>query len=110
MKDKELYKKAIETWGRDLQVVVAIEELSELQKELTKALRSGYSADGIAEEIADVKIMLEQLEIIFNAEDYVGFWKDLKLSRLEKKLKEAVSFSEAIKSTEDKEAQDEKIK
>lgn len=103
MKDKELYKKAIETWGRDLQVVVAIEELSELQKELTKALRSGYRTDGVAEEIADVKIMLEQLEIIFNIEDYVSFWKDLKLSRLEKKLKEAVGFSEAIKSTEDKE-------
>ena len=34
-------KRAIEKYGNVLQIVVAIEELSELQKELCKAIRNG---------------------------------------------------------------------
>ena len=57
---------AIEKWGVQAQVIVAIEELSELTKELTKFLRFG-SCDrlDIHDEMADVSIMLAQLELIF---------------------------------------------
>lgn len=50
------------------QLYVAIEELSELQKELCKAMRAEKfnNKNEIIEEIADVSIMLEQLISYFN--------------------------------------------
>ncbi len=56
---------AIKKFGPGHQVIVAIEELSELQKELTKWLRGKCNHDGLLEEMADVSIMLNQLELIF---------------------------------------------
>lgn len=90
---------AINKWGNTLQITVAIEELSELQKALCKYLRfSGKTSRGhippyfdeplapfddavIREEIADVSIMLNQLELIFGdcTEEEIA-----KLERLEK--------------------------
>lgn len=51
------------------QVVVAIEELSELQKELCKALRDKPNKDNIIEEMADCIIMLNQMQLYFNISD-----------------------------------------
>lgn len=53
---------------KEKQVIVAIEELSELQKELCKSLRNKdkINLDNLIEEIADVEIMLEQMKIYFN--------------------------------------------
>lgn len=67
--DKIILSKAINKWGCHLQTIVAIEELAELQKELTKALRDKPNRKKITEEIGDVEIMIEQLKIIFNIND-----------------------------------------
>lgn len=56
---------AINKFGIRLQVIVAVEELSELQKELTKWLRGKCNPSGLLEEMADVSIMLNQLQLIF---------------------------------------------
>ena len=55
------------------QIYIAIEELSELQKELCKFLRAiqnlkahTFSQINIVEEMADVYIMLEQIKIYFD--------------------------------------------
>lgn len=56
---------AIRKFGIRPQVIVAIEELAELQKELTKWLRGKSTNDGLMEEMADVSIMLNQLQLIF---------------------------------------------
>jgi hypothetical protein len=66
--DKELYKKLIQTYGQT-QMIVAIEELSELQKEVCKAFRNKYKKDDMLGEIADVYIMLEQLKLYFSISD-----------------------------------------
>lgn len=58
---------------------MAIEEMSELTKELTKAIRGQEYKEAIAEEIADVRIMLEQLELIFDCKKNVNAWKNEKL-------------------------------
>ena len=73
----ETYKKAIETFGEDSQIDMAIEEMSELTKALLKyrrAVKSGNNVvlrkivakNDVSEEMADVYIMLEQLCLIFN--------------------------------------------
>lgn len=56
---------AIKKFGIRPQVIVAIEELAELQKELTKRLRGKGKVEALHEEMADVSIMLNQLELIF---------------------------------------------
>lgn len=65
---KSVYVKLIEKY-KDKQLIVAIEELSELQKELCKALRGKPNKEDIIEELADVLIMLDQVKIYFKIED-----------------------------------------
>ncbi len=64
-RESAILEGAIKKWGYRPQVIVAIEELSELQKELTKWLRGKGNRDGLMEEMADVSIMLNQLQLIF---------------------------------------------
>lgn len=87
MTNKELYEKAFNKWGNK-QLVVAIEEMAELQKELTKALRGKPNRGNIAEEIADVEIMVEQVRQYFNLGLSVDVVKKHKLERLEERLKD----------------------
>lgn len=65
MNDEDIYDLALTTWGYDLQMDVAIEELSELIKAILKHRRdpSIHKAIDIAEELGDVEIMCKQLEI-----------------------------------------------
>ena len=84
----ELYARAKDKYGLEAQLIVAIEELSELQKELTKHLRGKGSRKNIAEEVADVEIMIEQIRYLFNLGISVEMVKKIKLERLEKRLEE----------------------
>lgn len=51
--------------GKTMQLIVAIEELAELQKELTKSLRGQENIDHIEEEMADVLLIIDELSYIF---------------------------------------------
>ena len=79
---ENVLKEAIEHYGVDVQIDVAIEELSELIKELCKYKRGMGSDMHIAEEMADVKIILEELEIIFKNKCRVDIWYENKKERL----------------------------
>jgi len=83
---KVVYEKALQTWGDRTQTMMAIEEMSELTKELCKNFRGQPNIDSIAEEIADVTIMLEQQRIIFGLNDAVCAYMDLKIQRLKRRL------------------------
>lgn len=64
----DVFKDAIEEFGEAAQVTMVFEEMAELQKELCKWMRNGNSVElthNIAEEIADVEIMLDQMKLIF---------------------------------------------
>lgn len=65
---KEICKKAIYAFGSQAQVIKAIEEFSELQKELCKFLlhSNTINFDNIVDEMADVIIMNYQLKKIFD--------------------------------------------
>ena len=60
-----ILRKAIETYGVDAQLNVAIEEFSELTKEICKHKRGEHNTSAIIDEMADCYIMLEQMQIIF---------------------------------------------
>ena len=76
------FSKAIVKYGVHNQCVVAVEELSELQKEVCKMLRKIGNVHNLAEEIADVQIILEQLVLIHNCESEVMLLKQQKLQRV----------------------------
>ena len=78
----EVHKAAIDKWGDSLQAIVAIEELSELQKEICKHFRGADNLDAIAEEIADVIIVIEQLQVMLNLRKQVEKMLDAKTLRL----------------------------
>jgi len=82
----QLYKNMIDRFGLDTQLVVLLEELSELQLVITRYLRGRYNKNDLinlcAEEIADVLIMIEQLLYALNFNNLVSDWKKLKIKRL----------------------------
>ncbi len=85
MNEENIYAKALKKWGEDLQIIVAIEEMSELTKELTKYLRNkDKDMQNTAQEIADVEIMLAQLKFIFDNHKYVEIHKKSKLQRIKR--------------------------
>lgn len=82
MEKEEIYLKLIQKFGVENQCVVAVEELSELQKEVCKMLRKIGNVHNLAEEIADIQIILEQLVLIHNCESEVVLLKQQKLQRV----------------------------
>jgi hypothetical protein len=78
---------AIEQNGTQLQAVVALEELSEAQKEICKFLRGNGDKEHLAEELADAQIMLMQMEMAFGLTGSVRSWMDAKAQRLAERLK-----------------------
>lgn len=82
----KLYQKAMDTYGLENQTMMVFEEMAELQKELCKALRGKIVTKNIAEEIADVEIMLEQMKEYYKLYLMVEEAKIYKLNRLENNL------------------------
>lgn len=71
----------------DKQLIVAIEECSELQKELCKGLRGQLNRAALAEELADLCIMANQVADYFGISiDELKFIMNQKLNRTKKRL------------------------
>jgi len=87
--EKRLMYRAVDKWGRALQLLMAIEEMAELAKLIVKEFRHGSSPllrANLVQEIADVEIMLDQLKVVFNCEYEVVEGRKEKLKRLEERL------------------------
>lgn len=99
-----VYRRCISEYGTHPQVDMMIEEMSELTKALLKWRRKFALANGenvnptngdtdlfnartdIIDELADVRIMCRQMEILFQAEDEVERCIDFKVDRQIKRL------------------------
>lgn len=85
----EIYKRALETWGKEPQMLQVIEEMSELTKEILKNVnRKKDNIAEIIEETADVEIMLNQLKYCYNIFDKVENYKSEKLLKIKARLDE----------------------
>lgn len=91
--DSVICRKAVETFGVEIQQIVAMEELGELIQAISKIARWECSQsedleilleyiDNLAEEIADVEIMLEQLKQCHGCHIQVNDHKRKKLDKL----------------------------
>lgn len=101
-----VYRRCISEYGTQPQVDMCIEEMSELTKALLKwrrkfALVRGENVnpvsgdtdltkarEDIIDELADVRIMCRQMELLFQAEDEVSNRIDFKVGRQVKRLDE----------------------
>lgn len=83
-----LYAKALIKWGLDSQLDMCQEEAAELIMAINKLRRSKYRRkSSVAEEIADTYILIEQVILGLEIDKSVKKWKELKLKRLERRLK-----------------------
>lgn len=88
-----VYVQCIKTYGAQAQEDVAIEEMSELTKAILKMRRekqkdamSPKAMDNLIDEIADVRIMCRQLEMIYNIDMAVEKRIDYKTARQKQRL------------------------
>lgn len=79
---RDTYSEAVRTYGKQSQLIMAMEEMAELTKELSKNIRGAKNTSAISEEMADVEIMLEQLKVIFGNRSEVDRVRCEKLDRL----------------------------
>lgn len=92
--DLSILSLAIQHFGREAQERMMFEEMSELQKAICKLSRGKGSVDDIAQEIADVEIMLEQMKILYDCYESAAIWKLEKLEQLKKLLDEGMHDNE----------------
>lgn len=94
----DIARNAVRKWGKAAQIDMAIEEMSELTKALLKDRRAERNPaawdcekvrENVAEEMADVYIMLLQLEIIFQNSDETRRIRSDKMNRLYKRIQES---------------------
>ena len=85
-REKAIMELAIDHYGKETELIVCIEELSELIKELTKHLRGNPSLAGLTEEAADVSIVLDELFLIFGIRAGVESVRRDKLLRLQYRI------------------------
>lgn len=94
MNKEKIYKAAIQTFGKREQKLMAIEEMSELTKEICKDFRQRNNRECILDEITDVSIMLEQLIMIYDFKpNELSKQKQMKLLRLQRTIKTIKDFS-----------------
>ena len=83
----DTYKKAIKTYGEKAQKLMAIEEMSELTKEICKDFRGKLDREHLIEEITDVHITLEQILLMYEISiDEIWQMRERKLERLKERL------------------------
>jgi NTP pyrophosphatase (non-canonical NTP hydrolase)/DNA-directed RNA polymerase subunit RPC12/RpoP len=75
-----IYEEALDTWGEAPQIAMLAEECTELAAAALHLLRGREAKEEVAEEAADVEIMLQQLRLIMG--DEIDEWKRKKIHRL----------------------------
>lgn len=85
-----ILKDAVKTFGNTSQIDKLIEEMGEVLQALMKLKASDTHENKfhVEEELADLKIVLDQMPFIFDAENLED-WRIAKLKRLEKRIAEA---------------------
>jgi NTP pyrophosphatase (non-canonical NTP hydrolase) len=84
-----LYAMARDLWGITAQVRMFAEECLEAAMAVTKVLDRDRSVRDLAEEIADVEIMVEQMRMFYNHDGLIDRYKKEKLERLASRVAHA---------------------
>lgn len=83
----KIYKQAIKTYGKKAQKLMAIEEMSELTKEICKDFRGKLNREHLIEEIIDVIITIDQLIMMYEiSKEEIVSMCIRKMNRLKERL------------------------
>jgi len=93
--EKEICLAALQTWGSKIQKLIIFEEIAEFLKTYAKSVRTKNNYDELISEIADMEIVLQQLKILYDAENDVENLVSSKLQKLENKLWSAQNEQDA---------------
>ena len=86
----DTYKQAISAYGEKAQKLMAIEEMSELTKEICKDFRGKLNRENLIEEMADVLIMLDQMLLMYKISgDEIQRMRERKIERLKERMDKA---------------------
>ena len=86
--NKEIVSRSLDTYGNGIQLVVCMEELSELTQAISKEIRGVGDRSNLVEEMADVIICLEILKQIFAVTNVeIEEWVKFKQGRTLKHIK-----------------------
>ena len=94
--DESVYKNFLDVFGEDIQYTFLFEEMGELAQAVGKYLRKRTNAteeerkeliSHISEEIADVKLCIEEIEYILDCWEDVKKWKNFKVNRGKERVK-----------------------
>ena len=89
METIELYRAVLETFGNERQIRKLFEEIGEFEDAFCKCIDGRDKVSHVAEEMADVHNMLDQMAVMLDCEAEVERQKQYKLRRLEQKIEEA---------------------
>jgi NTP pyrophosphatase (non-canonical NTP hydrolase) len=89
-REQALLEQAILAWGEQAQYGMVVEEIGELLTAMNHWCRKRCHAPTVAEEIADVQIMLDQLALLLGhtGPSMVKAFRFEKILRLERRLKD----------------------
>ena len=82
---EELLRLAIEKWGKEAQIRMAVEECGELLSALMKLYRSRVTEEDVIDEVADNILMNEQLAMIYGKDKVLARIK-FKMDRVKTRL------------------------
>lgn len=84
--EEAIFRKAFKVWGLVPQLIKAQEECAELIQVLAKLALGKYHKRKIIDECADVRIMLDQIELDLDIQKATEKRRAFKVRRMEKRL------------------------
>lgn len=81
-REEAVFRQDLEKFGWESQRAMLFEEMAELQEAVCKEARGRDTREHLAEEVADVEIMLEQVKLHFDVEGLVKKTRGEKVKRL----------------------------
>lgn len=85
--DKSIINISLDILG-DKAMVIAMEELAELQQAISKGLRGKLDYENLCEEIADTLIVLEWIKNMYDIKERdIQTWEETKLIRIKNRIK-----------------------
>lgn len=84
--EDNILRAALDTFGAEAQTKMLFEEIGELMTAICQYSRGRDKVSHLAEEIADVQIMLGQMTVLFDCEAEVERQRRYKLRRLEQRI------------------------
>lgn len=87
--DKSIVSKTIDTYGNGLQLIICMEELSELTQAISKEMRGKGNRINTIEEVADVLICIEIIKQVFGITNKdINAWIEYKQNRSLQRMSE----------------------